>query len=400
MDGDLEELRDYELHNVVDNHRRIGHGAYGRVIEVNVNGARCAAKEMFTVLSGGYRQRFIEECILMSKLRHPNVVQFLGVHMPARRRQSQLHQSIDGQVAPALLPWLIMEYLPFDLDHLLETRKNIPLSVKVSLLLDITKGLTYLHNNPLCTEIIHRDLTARNVLVTSCLVAKIADFGVARILPAHHTLSVNPGNALYMPPECSAGSNHHYDTKLDIFSFGIIMLFTITQQFPKQILSASYTDPHGRLVARSEVDRRSAYFDIAYQALDSTKPEWALSKLCHQSLQNEPSLRPTAEVLLSELTQLSRSTSDGLLAKDKLQLIEDVHRWKAGYEAEEQAREVQSRLVEEQRDEIERKNQEIHQLQLGTVSIIILIPRARMYYYPECAVVLSHVCSSIIPCVQ
>lgn len=370
MDGNLGELRDYELYNVVDNHKEIGRGSYGVVREVCVNGALCAAKEMFAIISAIYRQRFIEECILMSKLRHPNVVQFLGVHMPATRRQSQLQNSI-GQAAPAQLPWLIMEYLPFDLDTLLETRRNIPLSVKVSLLLDITKGLTYLHNNPLCTEIIHRDLTTRNVLVTSSLVAKIADFGVARITTHQHSLTTNPGNGLYMPPECSAGSNQHYDSKLDIFSFGVIMLFTIIQQFPKDILSASYTDPVLGLQARSEVERRAGYFDIAYQALDHDKPEWSLVKLCQQCLQNEPARRPTAEVLLSELTVLSRATSDDLLAKDKLQLIEEVHRWKAGYEAEEQAKEVQARLVEEQRDEIERKNQEILHFQQGTVSMLL-----------------------------
>ena len=68
-----------------------------------------------------------------------------------------------------------MERLEGNLDDLLETVPNIPLALKQSMLEDVARGLLYLHkHNP---QIIHRDLTAKNVLLTSSLVAKVTDFG-------------------------------------------------------------------------------------------------------------------------------------------------------------------------------------------------------------------------------
>ena len=193
----LEELlrTNYSLKDVKPTGERIGHGAYGYVEEVDVNGAVCAAKKVHRVLlhhnNEGletFKQKFFGECVIMSKLRHPHVVQFLGVYFPSddqRRTEEQFEASV-GSTPPTpyqglLLPWLIMELLPINLANFLETDKDVflPYSVKSSLLLDISKGLTYLHGQT--PTIIHRDLTAKNILINSALVAKIADFGVARI---------------------------------------------------------------------------------------------------------------------------------------------------------------------------------------------------------------------------
>ena len=90
----------------------------------------------------------------MSTVRHPHIVQFLGVCFPPGSR----------------LPALIMEKLFIDLHNLLENNPNIPLSMKQDILLDVAKGLTYLHTRS--PAIIHRDLSARNVLLNSAMVAK------------------------------------------------------------------------------------------------------------------------------------------------------------------------------------------------------------------------------------
>ena len=78
------------------------------------------------------------------------------------------------------LPVLVMECLPLCLDGLLENTRDITLAVKRSILCDVARGLTYLHSKT--PPIIHRDFTAKNVLLNSSMVAKIADLGVARIL--------------------------------------------------------------------------------------------------------------------------------------------------------------------------------------------------------------------------
>ena len=117
------------------------------------------------------------------------------------------------------------------LDDLLETVPNIPLTLKCSVLEDVAKGLLYLHkHNP---QIVHRDLTAKNVLLTSSLVAKITDFGNSRIVNLHpgqlaRTLSQLPGTLVYMPPEALTATSR-YGPSLDVFSFGHLALFTLTQ---------------------------------------------------------------------------------------------------------------------------------------------------------------------------
>ena len=147
----------------------------------------------------------------MSDLRHPNITQFLGVCF----------------LPNSQLPVLVMERLAGCLDDLLETIPNIPMVLKRSILENVARGLLYLHkHNP---SIIHRDLTAKNVLLTDSLVAKITDFGNSQIVnlqPGHlaRTLSRLPGTLVYMPPEALQASSH-YGPSLDIFSFGHLALF-------------------------------------------------------------------------------------------------------------------------------------------------------------------------------
>ena len=145
----------------------------------------------------------------MSRLQHPNISQFLGLCFLPNYQ----------------LPMLVMERLDRNLGNFLETVPNIPIALKWSVLEDVARGLLHLHShNP---AIIHRDLTAANVLLTSSLVAKITDLGNSRIVNPEQAqrLTQMPGTQLYMPPEALT----HYDTSLDIFSYGHLTLFTLTQ---------------------------------------------------------------------------------------------------------------------------------------------------------------------------
>ena len=109
------------------------------------------------------------------------------------------------------------------------------------------------------------------MLLNSALVAKIADLGVARIVNLQPdqlaTMTQGPGNIVYMPPE-AMGEHTQYNTSLDIFSFGNISLFTLTQEFigPK-LKAATYTDNAGKINARSEIERREYGFCIIYRGL-------------------------------------------------------------------------------------------------------------------------------------
>ena len=151
----------------------------------------------------------------MSRLRHPNITQFLGVCFLSK-----------GQT----LPHLVMEKLEASLHSLLESVPRLPLSVRVSWLEGVCYGLNYLHSRT--PAVIHRDLTASNVLLTSSLVAKITDVGNSRIIELAPgqvaTFTKQPGTVVYMPPE-ALNETHRYGPQIDVFSFGHLALFTFTQ---------------------------------------------------------------------------------------------------------------------------------------------------------------------------
>ena len=82
-------LQDLTLHGVIRlDHQELGRGAYGKVYAVKYCGTVCAAKEIHSILIEGIgeveRQRtiesFLRECYQCSRLRHPNIVQFIGVY--------------------------------------------------------------------------------------------------------------------------------------------------------------------------------------------------------------------------------------------------------------------------------------------------------------------------------
>ena len=108
------ELRQFVVPGACVKGKELGRGAYGTVEEYDVGGVPCAGKRIYDVLvqswAGDIAHRYVEECTLMTKLRHPNVVQFLGVCFPQE----------------AALPVLIMERLTTDLDRLLENTTQHP----------------------------------------------------------------------------------------------------------------------------------------------------------------------------------------------------------------------------------------------------------------------------------
>ena len=150
----------------------------------------------------------------MSQTSHPNIVQFLGV--------------CKGNDKYDLT--LLMEQLHTDLQIFIISNPDINDSTKVSILSDISSGLLYLHEK---CFIIHRDLTAANILLTLDNQAKIADLGVSRIVGRSPLqLTQTPGTHPYMPPE-ALKDNPSYNESLDIFSFGVLTLYLVIQEFPK-----------------------------------------------------------------------------------------------------------------------------------------------------------------------
>ena len=241
----------------------------------------CAGKKLHEQLANAESEqsvdicdRFEEECIQLSKLRHPNITSFLGVYFQPN----------------STIPLLIMEFVPISLHECLQQYPDLPDYVKNNVLFDLATGLAYLHGlNP---QIIHRDLTAKNVLISENFRGKIADLGVAKIFNfdisqlSDYKMTEVPGNASYMPPEAFM-RNPKYTEKLDMFSFGNLILNAVNHIWPIPS-GAIFTESGSGMI--SEIERRVAH-------LDKMGDDHPLRDLTVQCLDNDPDKRPTALVV-------------------------------------------------------------------------------------------------------
>ena len=124
-----------------------------------------------------------------------------------------------------------------------------------------------------------------------------------------------------MPPETMGKGGTHYNTAIDIFSFGNVALFTVTQVFQDELLPANYYDSKTcMLIARTEIERRSQYFDILYEKIGK---ENFLSKLILQCLEYLPEDRPSATQVLDHLKEVQVNTIQEW-DMTKLELIHSV----------------------------------------------------------------------------
>ena len=331
---DYPELSPFVISNVQITGITIGIGAWGSVKEVAIPGALCAAKQIHDFLRDKTQipvaamqnaaNQFVKECQVMSTLRHPNIVQFLGVcsfpgsHLPAlvmERLLTGLHELLEPETEPQATS---------------DAKKSFfPLSLKSSILHDVASGLAYLHQHS--PPIIHRDLSARNVLLSSGMVAKIADLGMSRIVPHLRiaaTMTKAPGAGVYMPPEAlenkrgdetdvnKKGKRAKYDASIDIFSFGVVTIFTLSQTFPCDLLAPNYREG-GRHIARTELERREEYMKIICGQLRENHPLLRVIQKCLDF----PEERPQIQEVLHLLEEARVEERDD---KNKLQLMQQI----------------------------------------------------------------------------
>ena len=253
--------------------RELGRGAYGRVFAVKYREMTCAAKEVHSDLVQGQRivDMFLRECQQCSRLRHPNIVKFLGVYYPA------------GGAARMRLPIMVMEMMAHNLTSFVDKHENMPVYLKFSIINDVALGLYYLHSQS--PPIIHRDLSPNNILLTEYNVAKIGDLGVAKVVQAGAKKTTAPGTIDFMPPE-ALDSGPEYGPPMDVFSFAGIILHTFTQQWPSPSNSKIFDPKTRKRVALSEVERRSKYLDLMIDEDAVLKP------LIEECLDEDPTVRP------------------------------------------------------------------------------------------------------------
>ena len=308
--------------------RELGRGSYGTVHAALHSGKSCAAKQIHPFLKQNKLENFIREINILSTLKHPSIVQFLGVYFKDKT------------------PILVMELMWKNIYSLLEEQPNqLFLLTKAHILYDVACGLQYLHGQK--KPVVHSNLHPSNILLNKNLNAKIADLGDAKQLKYASTqkLSTAPGNISYMAPE----TLHHkpkYDTKLDVFSLGCTIIHLVTEKFPMptdQFVESQSLE--GTFQKVTEVNRRIEYLNlmkdtpvlrhIVYQCLEDTaanRPNASyicdeLKKYIHQLESDTPELAKQHNKDKFALLQLLQSQEK--LLESKAKLIEDIEKDKS-----------------------------------------------------------------------
>ena len=218
-----ERFSEFILNDVQLSSHILGAGSFGEVVLANWGGTICAAKRLHRVFSilpqdayGSVIKRYLQECHTWSQLRHPGIVLFIGVVF---------------EPGDSYLPLLVMEKMDSSLLHFVEsrTKASLPLRHKAKILLQVACAMAYLHGK----KLIHRDLTPNNILMDELSIkAKITDFGLTRVTAESRMATKSAaGTPTFMPPEALRLEPRH-DSKLDVFSFGNLILFTTTHKWP------------------------------------------------------------------------------------------------------------------------------------------------------------------------
>ena len=262
---------------------RIGRGGYGEVFRGTLGSRPVAVKKIYDILIDAARENrqaldhiveeFRRECELLKATKHPSVVEFIGVFNQGEGEESAL---------------LVMELMEQTLEQFLrDNRGTLSMEKQIGICMQVVSGLLFLHqHNP---QILHRDLTVKNVLMTKDgSIAKISDFGQAKFRPTsvQYLTTRTPGTVLYMPPEALVDKPHFTD-KGDIFSLGVLMLQVATQDPPSCGLVIVKGQP--------EVERRAA-------DLSRLPANHSLRPLILQCLQDNPAKRPSCSEVWKQLS--------------------------------------------------------------------------------------------------
>ncbi|XP_010262154.1 PREDICTED: serine/threonine-protein kinase EDR1 isoform X2 [Nelumbo nucifera] len=253
---------------------RIGLGSYGEVYRADWNGTEVAVKKFLDQdFSGDALQQFRCEVMIMLRLRHPNVVLFMG-----------------AVTWPPNLS-ILTEFLPRGSLYRLMHRPNVQLDEKrrLRMALDVAKGMNYLHTSH--PTIVHRDLKSPNLLVDKNWVVKVCDFGLSRL--KHHTFlssKSTAGTPEWMAPEVLR--NERSNEKCDVYSFGVILWELATLRMPW-----SGMNPMQVVGAVGFQNRR---LDIPEEV------DPAVRQIICDCWQSEAELRPSFSQLLTPLKRLQR----------------------------------------------------------------------------------------------
>ncbi|KAI9097644.1 hypothetical protein K1719_025415 [Acacia pycnantha] len=261
---------------------RVGAGSFGTVHRGEWHGSDVAVKVLsIQDFREDQLKEFLREVAIMKRVRHPNVVLFMGA---VTKRP---HLSI------------VTEYLPrgslYRLIHRPTTGENLDQRRKLRMALDVAKGINYLHClNP---PVLHWDLKSPNLLVDKNWTVKVCDFGLSRFKAETFISSKSvAGTPEWMAPEFLRGEPSN--EKSDVYSFGVILWELVTMQQPWSGLSPA------------QVVGAVAFQNRRLVIPPNTSP--ALSSLMESCWADDPNERPSFANIMDSLKKLLKSPAEAI----------------------------------------------------------------------------------------
>lgn len=253
---------------------RIGLGSYGEVYRADWNGTEVAVKKFLDQdFYGDALDEFRSEVRIMRRLRHPNIVLFMG----AVTRPPNLS--------------IVSEYLPRGSLYKILHRPGCQIDEKrrIKMAIDVAKGMNCLHTS--VPTIVHRDLKSPNLLVDNNWTVKVCDFGLSRLKHSTFLSSKSTaGTPEWMAPEVLR--NEQSNEKCDVYSFGVILWELATLRMPW-----SGMNPMQVVGAVGFQDRR---LDIPKEI------DPLVARIIWECWQKDPNLRPSFAQLTTALKTVQR----------------------------------------------------------------------------------------------
>lgn len=289
-----------EATNNFSEENKLGEGAFGAVYKATLKNETVVAVKKLDISNSRAKADFETEVRLISNVHHRNLVRLLG----CCSKGSEL--------------LLVYEYMKnASLDRFLygENRGMLNWKQRRDIIFGIARGVAYLHENYHVT-ILHRDIKPSNILLDDEFQAKIADFGLARLLPESqsHVSTKFAGTLGYTAPEYAI--HGHLSEKVDIYSFGIVILEIISGRKCSDMDVESTTEYLLREAWKQY--ERGTHENLADSALELDEDEVEdLKKMVEIALlcvQSPPSSRPTMSQLIM-MIQSDRSIGQRALIR-------------------------------------------------------------------------------------
>ncbi|KAF4398465.1 hypothetical protein G4B88_025444 [Cannabis sativa] len=294
---------------------KLGEGGFGDVYKGSLkNGKIVAVKKLAIGKTERGKADFESEVRLISNVHHRNLVRLLGC----------------CNSGPQLL--LVYEYMPnSSLDRFLfgeQRSRNLSWSERHNIIMGTARGLAYLHEEfHVC--IIHRDIKTSNILLDDDFNPRIADFGLAKLLPQDrsHLSTRFAGTLGYTAPEYAI--HGQLSEKADTYSYGVVVLEIISGQKSTEIRAESDSDSQYLLQRAWNLYENKKHIELVDEKLEVDEYEKETVKkiieIALMCVQSSPALRPTmSEVVVLLKTKNYYSSSSSSIIEESQPLTRPV----------------------------------------------------------------------------